>query len=80
VSQIGDSFPTGAFAPVFIFPQEMNIVAALLLAAGVAMCWPLSQCFRVFLSAQTPYLLPAASIHNFLLIIASARNLNFTFQ
>jgi len=53
VSRIGDSSPTGAFAPVFIFPQQTNIVAALLLAAGVAMCWPLSQCLRVFLIGES---------------------------
>jgi hypothetical protein len=80
VSRIGDSSPTGAFAPVFIFPQEMNIVAALWLVAGVAVLRPLRQFPCAFLSARTPYLLPVAPTNNFLLIIVSARNLNFTFN
>jgi|UPI000305F173 hypothetical protein len=33
-----------------------------------------------FLSEQTPCLLPTAQIHNFLLIILRAYNLNFEFK
>jgi hypothetical protein len=58
----------------------MNMLAALWPVAGAAVCLSLSRPLRVFLSAQTPSLLPAASIHNFLLIIVSARILNFAFN
>jgi len=58
----------------------MNIVTALWLAAGVATFRPLRQFPCAFLSAHTAYLLPASPINNFLLIIVSARNLNFAFN